>query len=442
MRVLYTLLLLVLLTVPAGATEIKRVVSPGGIEAWLVEDHKNPIITVDVTFLGGGGLDPSGKEGRARLVAGTLDEGAGDLDSSAFQKALEDNAIKLSFSARTDSFSGSLSTLTNVSDEAFRLMRLALTQARFDAEPLSRMRSQIQASIRNRWRRPNSIASRTWWRAAFPDHPYGRPRDGSIESVGRVEAEDLRAFTKAVFARDRIYVSVVGDITAQRLAKVLDEVFGGLPKTAAGDPTSDRALASASELMVVKQPVPQSVVIFGHEGIRRDDPDWYAATVLMEIMAGGFGSRLTREIREKRGLTYGVYAYLLPLKHSSLIMGGVSTQNARVAESIRLVREVWRDFAETGPTDEEVADAKTYINGSFPIRFTNSSGIAGFLTAVQRHKLGIDYIDRRAGLIDGVSTQDLKRVARRLFKADRLSFVVVGDPEGLTPTREAPASGG
>jgi zinc protease len=432
------LALIVTWTPIAGAFEIVPVTSPGGVKAWLVEDHKNPIITIQMTFLGGSSADPTGKPGLAYLASGLLDEGAGELDSAAFQKALEDESISLSFDANTDSFSGALTTLTETSEDAFRLLRLALTKPRFDAEPLERIRGQITAGLKSRMRNPNRIAGRVWWRAAFPDHPYGAARRGTVASLRTITSADLKGFTRRTFARDKLFIGVVGDIKPERLAGILDGIFGALPASSGAPAVPDVDVNFTGETMIVERPVPQSVVVFGHRGISREDPDWYAATLLFEVLAGGFGSRLTAEIREKRGLTYGISAYPLPMDHAALIVGGVSTVNGRVVETIDLLKQIWAKFGAEGPTDKEVRDAKDYVNGSYNLRFSNSGAIAGVLTAIQRQELGIDYIERRPGIIEAIKTEDLKRVAKRLFRAEDLTFVVVGQPVGLKATRKAP----
>lgn len=432
------LALIVTWTPIAGAFEITTVTSPGGVKAWLVEDHKNPIITVQMTFLGGSSADPTGKPGLAYLASGLLDEGAGELDSTAFQKTLADESISLSFDASTDSFSGTLTTLTETSEDAFRLLRLALTNPRFDAKPLDRVRGQVMAGLRSRMQNPNRIAGRVWWRAAFPDHPYGTPKRGTVASLQAITSEDLKGFTRRVFAKDKLFIGVVGDISPERLAGILDGIFGALPAVSNAPAVPDIEVNFTGETMIVERPVPQSVVVFGHRGISRDDPDWYAATLLFEVLAGGFGSRLTEEIREKRGLTYGISAYPLPLDHSALIVGGVSTVNERVVETIDLLKEIWAKFGAEGPTETEVRNAKDYVNGSYNLRFSNSGAIAGVLAAIQRQNLGIDYIERRPGIIEAIKLEDLKRVAKRLFRAQDLTFVVVGQPTGLKATREAP----
>ena len=433
----FTTLLVARLTL-VEAIDIQRVISPGGIEAWLVEDHKNPIITLSASFASGAAADPEGKEGLAVLTANLLDKGAGPYDSDTFRRALEDMVIGLGFNARSDSFGASLQTLTENSDAAFDFLRLAMTEPRFDAEPVERIRAQTVAGLKRSENRPQSIASRVWWRAAFPDHPYGRPSSGTIDSIERISTADMKAFAERVLTRTNLKIGVVGDISPGRLGVLLDRTFGALPEKGAATPAMPVKPAAIGETFVVENPVPQSVIVFGHRGIPKDDPDRFAAFILMEIMAGGFGSRLTGEIREKRGLTYGIYANTLSLENAQLVVGGVSTRNDRVAETVGLVQKIWAEMALNGPTEQEVRDAKTYIIGSFPMRLTSSRPIAALLVSLQRDGRSIDYLDGRADRINAVTMADLKRVAKRLFLADQLTFSVVGQPKGLTATAAAP----
>lgn len=424
----------------ADAFEIKQVTSNSGITAWLVEDHKNPLITMQFMVRSGSSIDPKTKTGLAYLVSGLLDEGAGDLDSKSFQAALEKNSIALSFNARMDSFSGTLSTLTETKEEAFLLLGLAIKEPRFDPEPTLRVKSQIAASLRASKENPNNIAGKLWWQLAFPSHAYGRPKKGTPETLASITREDMKDYVNKNLIKDNISISVVGDITTGELSAVLDDIFGDLPGSSSRNELRNTRVKNSGETVVVERDIPQSVVIFGHDGIKRDDADWYAATILFEILAGGFGSRLTEEIREKRGLTYGVAAYPLPLDKAGVIVGSVSTVNGRVAESIRLIRDIWRRFGEEGPTIEEIQNAKDYINGSFSLRFTNSKTIVGVLNALQRFDLGKNYIEERPNLIAKVTPEDLKRVAKRIFKAESLTFVIVGNPVNIKATMPLPIS--
>jgi len=429
--VLAGLLLLAALR-PALAVEVQRVVSPGGIEAWLVEDHSNPIVALEMAFRGGSALDPAGKEGLANLVASTIDEGAGPLDSQSFQGELNDLSIRLSFGAGLDNFSGSLRSLTENSDRAFELLRLALTEPRFDSAPVARIRAQILAGLTSSLQDPDTIAGLALRGRLLPDHPYARPTSGTLESVAGLQVADLKGFVADRFARDRLFVGVVGDIDAATLARRLDETFLGLPASAAPAEIPEAEVFAGGGTEVVEMDIPQSVVVFGQPGPMRDDPDFYTAYVVNYILGGGgFSSRLYGEVREKRGLAYSVYSYLSPWQNAALLTGGVATQNARVADSLAVIRDEWRRIAEEGPTAEELTHAKTYLTGSFPLRFSSSGAIASMLVGMQMQDLGIDYLDRRNDYIEAVTLSEAKRVAKRLYDVDTLSVVVVGQPEHL-----------
>ena len=425
--------------VPARAIEVQRVISPGGIEAWLVEDHSNPIITLDLVFRGGAALDPAGKEGLANLVSALIDEGAGELDSQAFQGRLAELSISLSFSAGRDTFSGEMMTLTENREVAFELLRLALTEARFDEEPVTRIGSQILAGLARDSQNPRSIVGRTMSKVLFPEHAYGRPVSGTTATVPAITAAEMRRFVAERFARDVMVIGVVGDIAAEELARRLDQTFLGLPAAAAPMEVAETTPVAQGGVVVIERDMPQSIVAFGHAGIARDDPDYYAAYVVNYILGGGgFTSRLYAEVREKRGLAYSVYSYLNPLQSAALVMGGVATQNERVAESLELIRAEWRRMAEAGPSETELRNAKTYLTGSFPLRFTSSARISGMLAGMQLHELGIDYLERRNGFIEAVTLEDARRVAARLYDPDKLTVVVIGRPDGITATRPAP----
>jgi zinc protease len=425
----------------AGAIEVERVVSPGGIEAWLVEAHAVPILSMRFAFRGGTKLDPEGKEGLAELASGLLNEGAGDMDALAFQKALDDRAIRMSFNAGIDEFRGTLETLTETRKEAFDLLALALSQPRFDADAVERVRSQLRDELERDAKNPRAVAEKLWYRTAFAGHPYARPSEGTIESVQAIEVADLRAWMAARIARDALVVGVAGDIDPDALAPLLDRVFGPLPASAAPARVPETLPDAHGVVLVERMPQPQSLVLWGQRGVARDDPDYYAAYVVNHILGGGgFTSRLTEEVREKRGLAYGVYCYLLPLDDAPLMMGGVATRNERVAESLDIVRAEYARLRDGGVSADELADAKTYITGSFPLSLDSNGEIAGRLVGMQIADLGIDYLDRRNGLIEAVTLEDADRVARDLLEPEDFTVVVVGDPTGIEPTGAAPSN--
>ena len=432
MRRLAVVLLLLLAPLSARALEIERVVSPGGIEAWLVEEHSNPILALSFSFRGGSALDPVGKEGRARMATALLDEGAGDLDSQAFQSELERLSIELSFAVTDDELTGSLVTLTETRARAAELLSLALHAPRFDQEPVERVRAQLAVRVAQRANDPQSLAYEKLQQQLFAEHPYGRSSEGTIASLEALTVEDLEAYVGQRLALDTLKIGVVGDITPEELGPLLDRIFGGLATESPPIDLTEAALQSQGQLTVIDVPVPQSVVYMAQTGPKRADPDYYAAAVLNQILGGGtFSSRLYEEVRESRGLAYSVWSDLVDRDRAGFWMAGAATQNARVADTLAIMREVWAKLAAEGPTEEEVKNAITYLTGSFALRLASSENIARILVSVQRDDLGIDYLDRRSSLFEAVSVEDVQRVAQQWLHPEQLVVVVAGQPEGL-----------
>jgi len=424
---------------PASAIEIERVTSPGGIEAWLVSEAAVPLVSMQFAFEGGAAQDPAEKPGVANLMSVLLDEGAGDVTSAEFQEKLETLAIEMSFDAGRDTFYGSLQTLTENLDEAADLLHLAITDPRFDADAIERMRVQTESGLRRELQNPDAVAGRLWSHTVFGDHPYGRPVKGTLETVAAINADDLHAYHDKVFARDKLKIAVVGDISAERLAPLLDQIFGDLPEKADLAPIAEAKLPEGGVRKVVEMEIPQTVIQFGGPGLKRDDPDFVPAYVVNHILGGGaFSSRLYQEVREKRGLSYSVYSFLYPLERAALVAGGAATRNDRAAESLAIIDEEIRRMAEEGPTEKELEKAKRYLKGSYPLRFDTSNKIARQLVEIQRDNLGIDYINERNGLIDAVTIEDARRVAQRLYGDGNLYVTMVGRPDGV----ETPAKGG
>ena len=420
---------------PARAEiDIQTVTSPGGITAWLIEDHNIPFSALEIRFRGGTSLDPEGKRGAVNLMTGLIEEGTGDLDSQGFAKARDSLAASYSFRSDEDMVSVSARFLTENRDQAVDLLRRALVAPRFDQPSLDRVRGQVLSGLRSDEKDPDTLAGRALRAQAFGDHPYATPGDGTIESVTALTRDDIVAAHLASIARDRIYVAAAGDITAAELGPLLDRLLGDLPAT--GAPLAPRAPMNLTGGITVQDfPGPQSTVIFGHEGIKRDDPDFFAASIVNEVMGGSrFSARLMTEVREKRGLTYGIGTYLVGYDQAELVMGQFSSANATVGQAIEVIRDEWRKIATEGITEEELAATKTYLTGSYPLRFDGNGTIASILVGMQMIGLAADYPKTRNDKVNAVTMEDVRRVAARLFRPDDLRFVVVGQPQGVTPT--------
>ena len=416
----------------ATKMNIQDVKSPGGISAWLVEEHSVPLLALRFVFDGGSSQDPAGKEGLANFLSAMMDEGAGDMNATQFQERMEELALRMSFEDGRDAFYGSFETLSVNRDPALDMLRLALNKPRFEAEATDRVRKQLLANLAYAAKNPQSVAGRIWNEEAFRGHPYGHNSAGSPESVAAIQPADLEGYRKRIFARDTLRVVAVGDIDAKTLGEVLDKVFGELPAKADLAPVAATSPHPAEKLKVVEMDVPQSVVVFGMNGLARKDPDFIPAFVMNQVLGGGgFASRLTEEVREKRGLAYSVYSLVQPYRHAATFSGGVATKNEAVKESIDVIRAELLRMATDGPTDAELANAKSYLTGSFALRFDTNAKIANQLLWMLQEDMGIDYVSRRNAMIDAVTMDDVKRAAKRVLKVDDLFITVVGKPKGL-----------
>ncbi len=434
-RIFSVFLILIAFTLQAKAgLQIDEVTSPGGIKAWLVEEHSIPFIALEIRFKGGTSLDVEGKRGAIYMMSGLLEEGAGDLDAQGFQKARDTLAASFSFDAHGDSVTVSAKFLRENRGEALELLRKAIIKPRFDQVALDRVRAQMVSIIAGDQKDPQEIATEAFDQLAYGDHPYATSSTGTTESVNRFTREDIQEAHANSMARDQMFVSAVGDVSAEELGLILDELLGELPETGAPKPPRAEVKITGG-ITVIDFPSPQSVAIFGHEGIRRDDPDFFAAFVMNQVFgSSGFTSRLTLEVREKRGLTYGVYTYLGSYDLAELFQGSVASANDRIAEAVAVIQSEWVKLADQGVTQEELEAAKKFLTGAYPLRFDGNRRIASILANMQLDDLPISYIETRNDKVNAVTLEDVARVAKRLMKPEDLRIVVVGQPVGLAST--------
>jgi zinc protease len=418
----------------ARAIDIQEVTSPGGVEAWLVEDSSIPFVAIEIWFNGGASLDAPGKRGAVYLMTGLLEEGAEDMDARAYAEAVEGLAASFEFDVFRDALTVSARMLSENRDEAADLLRAALVAPRFDEDAVERVRGQVLSILEGDARDPDEIASRTFNAMAWGDHPYGSALEGTRESVSALTRDDLVEAHGAVLAKDRVVVGAAGDITAEELGALVDTILGDLPETGAPMPEiADYQLPSGTT--VVDFPSPQSVAVFGHQGIARDDPDFFPAFVLNQVLGGGgFQTRLMREVRVERGLTYGIYSFLGLSEYGQAIGGRLSSSNDLVAEAIEVIHDQWSDLAQNGITAEELEAAQRFLTGAYPLRFDGNGRIAGILAGMQADGMPVDYIATRNDRVNAVTVEDVQRVAARLLTPENLFFVVVGRPEGLEPS--------
>ncbi|CAN2534785.1 hypothetical+protein [Methylocapsa aurea] len=414
------------------AETIQRVVTPGGIEAWLVESYAVPLVALEFAMRGGAAQDPAGKAGLATLLAGLLDEGAGPYDARAFHLAIEDLAIRLGFGCDRDAISGHMQTLARNSDEAFELLRVALCEPRLEQQALDRVRGQIVAGLKRDANDPDAMVARAFRETAFPNHPYGLPARGDAESLGSLTRDDLQALRTRVLARSDLKIAVVGAIDATTLAAKLDATFGALPAQSRLTPVAEIDIHALGERRIIDLDVPQSAIRFGRPGMQRHDPDYFGAVVINHILGGGvFTARLFNEVREKRGLAYSVYSHLNEYDKCAMLVGGAATKNERARESLEVIQRQFADLADEGPSEDELDKGKKYLIGSYALRFDTSTKIAGQLVNLQLDGFSPSYLDERNGRIDAVTLDDARRVAKRLLGNGELLVSIAGRPQGL-----------
>lgn len=424
-------LILSVFALPAWAVDIQEVRSPGGFTAWLVEDHTIPFTALELRFRGGAVLDEAGKKGATNLMVGLLEEGAGDRDARAFAEAVEGLAARFSYGLTDDFVSVSAQFLTENRDEALVLLRESLISPRFDDDAVERVRQQVLSSIKSDQKSPRDLVGQALRKLVYGDHPYAQTKDGTVDSVSALTRDDLIAAHRNALVQDRLYVAAVGDITPEQLSALMDSLFSDLPKEGPALP-GKADLNFPGGIHVEPFETPQSVALFAQPGIDMDDPDFFAAYVLDLILGGGsFESRLMNEVREKRGLTYGVYSYFVDKESANMWMGSVASGNDRIAQAIDVIRAEWSKMAEKGVTQEELDNAKTYLTGAYPLRFDGNGPIANIMVGMQTGGMPIDYISTRNDKVNAVTLEDVNRVAKRLLDPDALTFFVVGQPKGL-----------
>ena len=417
-----------------AAIEIQEVTSKSGITAWLVEEHSIPFVALEIRFKGGASLDAEGKRGAINLMTALLEEGSSDMDAQAFAQARDALAADFSFDVSDDSLQISIRYLTDTQDEAIALLRQALLKPLFEQSAIDRVKSQVQSIIASDLKDPNSIASETFAHLAYGQHPYASSINGTQQSVAALTQADLFEAKDRTMALDRLYVGASGDITSEALSLLLDDLLLGLPENGAPMPAQVTQTLLGG-VTVVPFETPQSVALFGHGGLKQDDPDFFAAYILNTILGGsGFEARLMREVREERGLTYGIGSYLLPKDYAAMYLGQVSSANDRITEAVEVTKQVWADMAKNGVSENELSRAQTYLTGAYPLRFDGNGPIANIMVGMQMQGLPVDYIPTRNDKVEAVTLGDVNRVAAKLLRVDDLHFVVVGQPVGLEST--------
>jgi zinc protease len=418
--------------------DIKEVKTPSGLTVWLIEDHSLPIISVSFAFKDAGAKqDPPNLQGLARLLSNTLDEGAGEMTSRQFQKELQDNAIQLSYDVSRDHFFGSLKTLSRHKQKAFDLLEISIKAPRFDQEPVTRMINANQSRIRSSLSDPEWIAARLMNHMAFEGTAYAQNSGGTLSSLAKIKPSDLRTYHDQALAKSNLYIAVTGDITEEELGKRLDKIFGDLRKNAILLDFEGFDLQNRKNVWVYEYDISQTIIEIMQPGLARKDPDFNTAQVMNFILgSSGFGSRLTKSVREESGLTYGIYTALNTMEDFNGLSLGTSTRNETAGQLMDMIRQEWRNMIDTPVTEQEVRDARNYLIGSVPLSLTSTDRISGFLLDLQLDNLPADYLDQRVKALEAVTPEKVTTLASRLLDTDAMSIVMVGRPAGITADKK------
>ncbi len=411
--------------------EIQQFVTPGGVSVWLVSEPSIPILSLEMAWRGGETSDPEGLEGLSDSVVYNMNEGAGDLDSLAFQTRMEELNMSFGCSTGSDWTGCSGSMLTENATDAMDLIATAFAAPRFDEGPFERFQRENLIGIKQRETSANWLARAAMADALFPEHPYARQT--STESISALTPELAREHMRKLMVKDRLLVTAVGAVTPEELAPMIDKAVERLPGSSEIDAVADIALPAApSEPILVDLPQPQSLVSFSAPGLKRTDPDFFTAYVLnYTVGGGGFESRLMKTLRVEKGLTYGIYTGLSNSDHLNTWSGGGQTKNESAGEFMDGIHAELNQFVADGVTPEELDDAKAYLTGSYALGFDSNAKIADQMMGVRQEELGIDYFDTRNAKINAVTLDDVNRVAKEYLSPDKFTFVIVGEPEGL-----------
>ena len=420
---------------------VQEVKSKKGIMAWVVEEHEIPVVSFALAFRNAGAAsDPKGLTGAAQLISGMIDEGAGELSSQAFKKHLLKHNIELTINVSQDLFEINFRTTKENVKEAFRVLKIILTKPLFDDISLARVKNQLTTLLDQALHDERTIANQKLSSVLYGTHPYGNTIQQTLEGLPKITDVEMRQFMKNRFARDQLLISAVGDISEEDLKEYLDTTFAELPEKATPTGIKDAVLPKKGCEVIAPLNIPQGLVYFAQHGISRDNPNFYAAYVLIKILGDGmFESRLWNEIREKRGLAYQISADLNWSQYSNLIIGQTATKTANVKEVITLLRKVWKD-AIKGVTQAELDFVKRRMIGSFALNFNSTLKIAKALILYQVDKLGKEFINTRNDHIEALTLKDINKVAESLLEPEQLSIVIVGNEKELSNQKLAPQS--
>jgi zinc protease len=389
-----------------------------------------PMVVMELSFPNRGSItDPSDLAGRAAFGAKMLMEGAGELTAFDYLKKLEDRAIEVSIRAGREETVIAIQCLSEHLEEGLKLVQLALESPQFSAGSIAKIRRESLIALKERSQSPGWLAARRFDELAFAGHALSQPHLGTEESLEAMKHADLMAWHQQLLS-GKMQVSIAGKYDEDMLSERLLAIYGLLKSDSSNSaPEFAEFQLPEPSVNIMKQEVPQTVVLFGMKGLKRSDPDYYAAYVMNHILGGGgLTSRLSSEIRQEKGLAYYAGSYLATGRYSSLLMGNFATRNDAAHEAREVAQAVLQNFAQKGATKEEVQNAIDYITGSFPLNLDGLGKQVGYLSLIQRYGLSLDYLEKRNEYFRAVTLEDVNRVAAKILAQTPL-IVMVGEPK-------------
>lgn len=409
----------------------KRIVTPEGMVVLVSERHDLPIVKVSVIIKAGSVLETEEKAGIANLTAELLTEGTKKRTSSQISDEIDFIGGSLNTSGGNDYISVSLSILKKDIDKGFDLLSDIILNPSFDEKEIDRKKRLIKGAIKREEEDPESVARKAFIKEVFGKHPYGRPVEGKEESIDRITRNDIIEFHDRNYSPNNTIMGIAGDVTVDEVAALINKYFKYWKKKESDHAKLPEPPAiKGHNIFKIDKDLTQATIILGHLGIKRDNPDFYAISVMNYILGGGgFASRLVQNIRDSKGLAYDVRSSFSPKKEVGSFSVSVQTKNETAGLAIKeIIKEIKR-IREEGVTEEELSDAKGYLTGSFPLRIDTNAEVARILASIEFYNLGLDYPEKYKALINGITRDDVLRVARKYLDPENFVLVIVAKQE-------------